>query len=160
MSVQISRMGVPVMTSLTKDDVRDIKVLIVDDDAQVQRPYLSLIVQQRVPEAAILEAGSPDDAIRVIDANPDLTAAVVDLCLPDKRGQAGLDVLQYLRTKAPECMRILVTSLIHERDVRDRSNAEAFVHIHDPKGSQRSLLGDALSEALRRHWRRLETASP
>jgi CheY-like chemotaxis protein len=133
-----------------------IKVLVVDDEFEVQRPYLVDIVREQIPDADILEAGTVEQAKSLIDANPDLTAAVVDLSLPDVASQSGLVVLRYLRTHCSTCMRILVTSKIHEQDVRDRSDVEKFVSIHHSNTTQRNMLKTALTSALRRHWEQME----
>ncbi len=134
-------------------------VILLVDDVAINRRRFREIIQRSCPGVEIVEACSEEEADRAIDANPRLMAAVVDACLPDEHTQKGLNVLAYLRRMQPDCMRILVTSRLQERDVKDRANVEAFVSFHHSKSNAPSMLADALGEASRRYWRCREPES-
>lgn len=118
------------------------KVLLIDDHA-LFRDALSLLITQRLPGLALLQAGSMNEALQVLQATPDVTLALLDLGLPDSQ---GLDSLARLREAAP-----LVTAVVLSADARRQTiiaaieaGAAGFI----PKTAQGSVLDDALRLVL------------
>jgi DNA-binding NarL/FixJ family response regulator len=118
------------------------KVLLIDDHA-LFRDALSLLITQKLPDLTLLQAGSMAEALQVLQANPDVPLALLDLGLPDSQ---GLDSLARVHDAAP-----LVTVVVLSADERRETiiaaieaGAAGFI----PKTAQGSVLDNALRVVL------------
>jgi Response regulator containing a CheY-like receiver domain and an HTH DNA-binding domain len=65
------------------------KFLVVDDHPLVRHGF-ALSVGEIHPDAQVLEAGSLDEAMAIVDSTPDLTLVLFDLNLGDRHGRDGV----------------------------------------------------------------------
>jgi DNA-binding NarL/FixJ family response regulator len=65
------------------------KILLVDDHALI-RDALRGVLKELAYEATVLEAADSRQAMRLVEANPDLHLILLDLNLPDRDGFAVL----------------------------------------------------------------------
>jgi DNA-binding NarL/FixJ family response regulator len=87
------------------------KILIVDDHALI-RDALRGVLKELAQEATVLEAADSRQAMRLIEANPDLHLVLLDLNLPDRD---GLAVLADLR-RHHATISLVVLSASEDRD--------------------------------------------
>lgn len=118
------------------------KVLLIDDHA-LFRDALALLITQKLPGLSLLQAGSMAEALQALQADPDVTLALLDLGLPDSQ---GLDSLARMHDAAP-----LVTVVVLSADERRETiiaaieaGAAGFI----PKTAQGSVLDNALRVVL------------
>jgi DNA-binding NarL/FixJ family response regulator len=71
------------------------KILLVDDHALI-RDALRGVLKELAHEATVLEAADSRQAMRLVEANPDLHLILLDLNLPDRDGFAALADLRRL----------------------------------------------------------------
>ncbi len=109
------------------------RIMIVDDHALVRRG-MGHVVRESFPDAAVVEAGSSDEAMRTMEADP-VDIALVDVRMPDSD---GLDLLRDMKTKWPDVPVIMLTTFDHAQYVR-RALAE---------GAAGYMLKDATPEDL------------
>ncbi len=109
------------------------KIMIVDDHALVRRG-MGHVVRESFPDATVIEAGSAEEAVRIMDAAP-ADIALVDVRMPDSD---GLDLLRDMKTKWPGVPVIMLTTFDHAQYVR-RALAE---------GAAGYMLKDATPEDL------------
>lgn len=109
------------------------KILIVDDHALVRRG-MGHVVRERFEDAAVVEAGSADEALEAM-ASHDVDVALVDVRMPDRD---GLELLHQMRETWPDVPVIMLTSFDHADYVR-RALAE---------GAAGYMLKDATPEDL------------
>ncbi len=88
------------------------RILIADDHPLV-RGALRQAVANAVAGADIVECGSLDEAIKSLDANPEVDLILLDLAMPGVRGYSGLMMLRAQYPSAP----IVVVSAREERNV-------------------------------------------
>jgi DNA-binding NarL/FixJ family response regulator len=81
------------------------KVMIVDDHALVRRG-MSYVVRECFPEADVLEAGSANEALAVMDKNG-MDIALVDVRMPDFD---GLELLRSLKERWPDVPVIMLST--------------------------------------------------
>lgn len=117
-------------------------VLIVDDHALV-REALGRVVLALEPDARIVEAGDPASAFRLIEREPDLDLALLDLSLP---GMHGLAALKQLRAHHPALAVVIVSATVDRETVRMALDAGAAGYI--PKTSSNEVLKSALQLVL------------
>jgi DNA-binding NarL/FixJ family response regulator len=114
------------------------KVLLVDDHALI-RDALRGVVKELAQDATVLEASDSRQAIRMIEAHPDLHLILLDLNLPDRDGFA---VLADLR-KQHATVSVVVLSAFHDRaNVLKALDLGALGFI--PKSSPREVMVNAL----------------
>jgi len=114
------------------------KVLVVDDHALI-RDALRGVLAELAADASVLEAPDSRQAMRLIEANPDLHLVVLDLGLPDRDGIA---VLAELRERCPT-IAVVVLSALQDRDIVLRAldlGALGFI----PKAASRDVMVNAL----------------
>ena len=114
------------------------KVLLVDDHALI-RDALRGVLKELTDDAIVLEAWDCRQAMRLIEAHPDLHLILLDLNLPDRDGFA---VLADLR-KRYATISLVVLSAFHDRENVIRAldlGALGFI----PKSALRAVMLSAL----------------
>src|SRR5882757_448460 len=114
------------------------KVLLVDDHALI-RDALRGVLKELTDDATVLEAPDCRQAMRLIEAHPDLHLILLDLNLPDRD---GFTVLADLR-KRYATISLVVLSAFHDRDNVLRAldlGALGFI----PKSAPRDVMVNAL----------------
>ena len=114
------------------------KILVLDDHALI-RDALRGVLKELVPDGTVLEATDCRQAMRLIEANPDIHLILLDLNLPDRD---GFTVLADLR-KRFATISVVVLSGLHDRDIILKaldSGALGFI----PKSSSREVMINAL----------------
>jgi DNA-binding NarL/FixJ family response regulator len=114
------------------------KVLLVDDHVLI-RDALRGVLRELTDDAIVLEASDSRQAMRLIEAHPDLHLILLDLNLPDRDGFA---VLADLR-KRYAAISLVVLSAFHERENVVRAldlGALGFI----PKSAPRDVMLNAL----------------
>ena len=118
------------------------KALLIDDHA-LFRDALSLLIEHRLPDLALVHAGSMKEAMAALEAHPDAALALLDLGLPDSDGMAGL---AGLRQAAP-LLPVVVLSADQRRETILAcidAGAAGFI----PKTAQGSVLLEALRQVM------------
>ena len=114
------------------------KILLVDDHALI-RDALRGVLKELIGDATVLEASDCRQAMRLIDAHPDLHLILLDLNLPDRDGLAMLaDVRKRYAT-----ISLVVLSASHDRESVIRAldlGALGFI----PKSAPRDVMVNAL----------------
>ena len=87
------------------------KVLLVDDHVLI-RDALRGVLKELMDDATVLEASDCRQAMRLLEAHPDLHLILLDLSLPDRDGFA---VLADLR-KRHATISLVVMSAFHDRE--------------------------------------------
>jgi DNA-binding NarL/FixJ family response regulator len=98
----------------------DGKILVVDDEDHV-RKYLSLILRQTLPAVVITEAANGDEAIAAYQRDrPSLVLMDVNMPVRD-----GISTLRELSAIDPEVIVIMMTSLANRQTVDEAMNLGA-----------------------------------
>src|SRR5438874_7338202 len=114
------------------------KILLVDDHVLI-RDAVRGVLRELTSDATVLEASDSRQAMRLIEAHPDLHLILLDLNLPDRDGFA---VLADLR-KRYATISLVVLSAFHDRDNVLRAldlGALGFI----PKSATRDVMVNAL----------------
>ncbi len=114
------------------------KILLVDDHALI-RDALRGVLKELAADATVLEAPDCRQAMRLIEAHPDLHLILLDLNLPDRDGFA---VLADLRRRYAT-ISLVVLSAFHDRDNIVKAldlGALGFI----PKSAPREVMVNAL----------------
>ena len=114
------------------------KILLVDDHALI-RDALRGVLKDLVGDPLVLEASDCRQAMRLIEAHPDLHLILLDLNLPDRDGFAMLADLR----KRYATISLVVLSAVHDRDSVIRAldlGALGFI----PKSAPRDVMVNAL----------------
>jgi DNA-binding NarL/FixJ family response regulator len=90
------------------------KVLIVDDHTLV-RKGIATVLQQRFPEADVVEAEGADDAVAALRDDDSVDVALVDVRMPTRD---GLELLKEIKGSWPDIPVIMLTSFDHARYVK------------------------------------------
>jgi DNA-binding NarL/FixJ family response regulator len=90
------------------------KVLLVDDHTLV-RKGIATVLQQRFPEAEVLEAEGADAAVEQLKVGAPVDVALVDVRMPTRD---GLDLLKEIKGNWPGVRVIMLTSFDHSRYVK------------------------------------------
>jgi DNA-binding response OmpR family regulator len=80
------------------------KLLIIDDDAQLLALYRDLLLPYGFQ---VLTAGDGQDAIPIVEANPDILLVILDLAMPRMDGR---EWLRWFRGKRKESPVIVISS--------------------------------------------------
>ena len=118
------------------------KILLVDDHVLI-RDAVRGVLRELTSDATVLEASDSRQAMRLIEAHPDLHLILLDLNLPDRDGFA---VLADLR-KRYATISLVVLSAFHDRDNVVRAldlGALGFI----PKSAPRDVMVNALRLVL------------
>lgn len=114
------------------------KFLVIDDHVLIREAMLG-VLRNLDAEALILEAGTYQGALELLEQHHDIALALLDLHLPDRH---GLDALPELRAGFPS-MAIVMLSAFNDRDTVLKSlNGGAVGFI--PKTDSRDVLMGAL----------------
>src|SRR3569832_598770 len=93
------------------------KILIVDDQRSGRRVLRQMLAS--LPDAELLEAGSRDEALAVVEkSSPDLLLLDVRLS-DDPRDRGGLEILRKVRASGRQAPAVMVTSMSEIADVRE-----------------------------------------
>jgi len=114
------------------------KILLVDDHALI-RDALRSVLKELIGDATVLEASDCRQAMRLIEAHPDLHLILLDLNLPDRDGFAMLADLR----KRYAAISVVVLSAVHDRESVIRAldlGALGFI----PKSAPRDVIVNAL----------------
>jgi len=114
------------------------KVLLVDDHVLI-RDALRGVLRELTEDATVLEASDCSQAMRLIEAHPDLHLILLDLNLPDRD---GFTVLADLRRRFAT-ISLVVLSAFHDRENIVRAldlGALGFI----PKSAPRDVMVNAL----------------
>jgi DNA-binding NarL/FixJ family response regulator len=114
------------------------KILLVDDHVLI-RDALRGVVKELIGDPVVLEASDCGQAMRLIEAHPDLHLILLDLNLPDRDGFAMLADLR----KRYATMSLVVLSAVHDRESVIRAldlGALGFI----PKSAPRDVMVNAL----------------
>jgi DNA-binding NarL/FixJ family response regulator len=117
--------------------------IVVCDDHALLREAMRGVLKELVPDADVVEAADGRQAIRLIEANPQLDLLLLDLNLPD---QDGLTLLADLRERHPE-IAVVVLSGFQDRETVQRAlrlGALGFI----PKNTERDVVLNALRLVL------------
>ena len=90
------------------------RLLLVDDHTLV-RKGIATVLQQRLPEAEVLEAEGADAAVEVLKDATAVDIALVDVRMPTRD---GLDLLKEIKGSWPDIRVIMLTSFDHARYVK------------------------------------------
>ena len=90
------------------------RLLLVDDHTLV-RKGIATVLQQRFPEAEVLEAEGADAAVEVLKDATAVDIALVDVRMPTRD---GLDLLKEIKGSWPDVRVIMLTSFDHARYVK------------------------------------------
>jgi DNA-binding NarL/FixJ family response regulator len=91
-----------------------LRVLLVDDH-EIVRKGIRLVLEDRIDEIEIAEAGSGDEALRMLDAGYD--GVIMDLSMP---GRSGIDLLVEIKHRFPK-LPVLILSLHAEEQFAVRA---------------------------------------
>ena len=105
------------------------KVLVVDDEAHI-RKYVSLIVKT-LGQPTVIEAANGEEALQVYPREkPDLVLLDVNMPRVD-----GLQALQGLKQLDPDCVVVMLTSLVNRQTVEEclRLGASGYLRKDTPR---------------------------
>ena len=119
------------------------KVLLVDDHA-LFRAGLRMLLAALGKDLVIREAGSADEALAILQAEPDTTLCLLDLSL---KSSDGLTLLKTLKETVPDLVVVVVSASDNSLTVRDCIEAGAMSFI--PKSAAPEVLTCALQQVLK-----------
>lgn len=90
-----------------------LKILLVDDHA-LFRQGLALLLSELYPEAGILEAASPAEALESAEQNADIRLVLLDLTVEDG---SGFELLEKLSSSLPDAAIAIVSSSEDNGDI-------------------------------------------
>lgn len=114
------------------------KILLSDDHALIREAVRS-VLQELVPDAAVLEASDGRRTIDLIDQNQDIDLVLLDLNLPDRD---GLALLGELRTRYPAMSVVVLSAFQDQPTIRQALRLGALGFI--PKNTERDVMINAL----------------
>ena len=120
------------------------KVLVVDDEAHI-RKYVGLLVKS-LGSPTVVEAPDGEAALQAYDVEqPDLVLLDVNMPRFD-----GLQTLKALRQKDPECMVVMLTSLVNRQTVEEclRLGAAGYLRKDTPQEEMTAQLAMILAECF------------
>ena len=120
------------------------KVLVVDDEAHI-RKYVGLLVKS-LGSPTVVEAPDGEAALQAYDVEqPDLVLLDVNMPRFD-----GLQTLKALRQKDPECMVVMLTSLVNRQTVEEclRLGAAGYLRKDTPQEEMTAQLAKILAECF------------
>lgn len=120
------------------------KILVVDDEAHI-RKYVSLLVRS-VGQPVVFEAANGEEALAVYAREkPDLVLLDVNMPKLD-----GLQTLQALKQQAPDCVVVMLTSLVNRQTVEDclRLGAVGYLRKDTPRQEITDRLRQIIAECF------------
>ena len=113
--------------------------ILAADDHWIARAALTQLLQGLGRKVEVLEAADFNQALNLVESNPDLDLVLIDLVMP---GMDGFDGLRALREAAPGIPLIVVSVSEDREDILQAVNLGALGYI--PKTSQ----GDEILKAI------------
>ncbi len=116
--------------------------ILVLDDSQVSRLFLVNYLQEVLPDATILQAGSGDEAVAIANSQP-VELAVLDYNVPDLN---GLLVAKQIRLRHPTAVQALLTGNI-QRTVQEAAEQAGLLYYRKPITAElaQHIVRDALA---------------
>lgn len=119
------------------EDIRKVKVLIVDDHP-LMRVGIAAIIDARSDMMAVAQAGTGEEAVVLFEQHrPDIT--LMDLRLPS---MSGVDAIRTIRSKHPQSRFVVLTTYEGDEDIHQALAAGAQGYMI--KGMPHEALIDAL----------------
>lgn len=118
------------------------QILLIDDHS-LFRDALAFLISHRFPATQVLHAGSLAEARLVIEREPALRLALVDLSLPDSQ---GAQAVRALKATAEQVTLVVISADERPETVLDAIDAGAAGFI--PKTARKAMLEDALDTVL------------
>lgn len=109
-----------------------IKVLLVDDHA-LFRDGMRYVLQQLADEVEILDTGNFNEALQLVQDNPDIDLALLDLNMPDSE---GVPSLQHFHQRFPDIPLVVVSGSEQRDDIEDVMNLGAMGFISKMSASK------------------------
>ena len=114
------------------------KVLIVDDHALI-RDALGGLLKKLKRGIAILEATDSKEALKIIEAEPNIKLVLLDLNLPDCH---GLSLLGEIRQRVPSTAVVVLSALQDRAHIKEALDLGALGYI--PKSARHEIMVSAL----------------
>jgi DNA-binding NarL/FixJ family response regulator len=117
------------------------KILIVDDEAHI-RKFLSLLVRA-LGQPVVVEAANGEEALQLYSREaPDLVLLDVNMPKVD-----GLQTLRGLKEQDPECLVVMLTSLINRQTVEEcqRLGAAGYLRKDTPRQEMEAQLAGIIA---------------
>lgn len=118
------------------------KILIADDHA-LFRDGLSMHLEQIAPRAVISQAGNFSQAVKILEAEPQIDLIIIDLDMPDMKWEEGL---AQLKANAPGARFIVISASEDNRNIKKA--LELGISGYIPKRSETKVLTSALKLIL------------
>ncbi len=99
-----------------------IKVLLVDDHA-LFRDGMRYVLQQLADEVEIIDTGNFTEALKLVNENPNIDLALLDLNMPDSE---GVPSLQLFHQRFPEIPLVVVSGSDQRDDIENVMNLGAM----------------------------------
>jgi CheY-like chemotaxis protein len=132
------------MSALERPELRGIRVLVVDDDAD-NREMLALVLEHS--GAAVATAECAEEALRAVERDPP-QVLISDIGLPDQDGYSLLRRVRALSRRGPSIPAIALTGY-GKHDDRRPPGPEAFeMHLTKPVAPEQML--EAIVHVLQR----------
>lgn len=120
------------------------KILVVDDEAHI-RKFVALLLKS-VGQPTVLEAANGEEALQLYARErPDLVLLDVNMPKVD-----GLQTLQALKQQDPECLVIMLTSLVNRQTVEEclRLGAVDYLRKDTPRQEMSARLAKIIAECF------------
>src|SRR5215510_10379425 len=116
--------------TLSRDRKREkMKVLLVDDHP-LFREGIAILLERLDPSVATVQAGTCEEALKLVEGHPDCELILLDLGLPDR---SGFEAIAVIRERYPEKPVVVLSSNEDKEDVLRAIDAGAMGFI--PKTS-------------------------
>lgn len=117
------------------------KILLVDDEPHI-RKFVSLILKQ-LGGISLVEAGNGEEALAAFQSeNPDLVLLDISMPVMD-----GLETLRQLKALDPECVVVMLTSMVNRQSVDEALALGAANYIR--KDTPKEEISRALQDTIR-----------
>ena len=118
---------------------------LIVDDSPWKMQFLRSMIERAKWQGDILEAWTTEEAKKLIDTHPEISAAFVDYYVPS---ECGPSVIRYLRAKNPNAKIALVSSADSKRNASEAisSGANAVLCTSDQSDVVEKSLMDLLAD--------------
>ncbi|ACB77131.1 response regulator transcription factor [Opitutus terrae] len=119
-------------------------ILLVDDEPHI-RKYVSLILKQ-IGALNLVEASNGEEAVAAFEASkPDLVLLDISMPLVD-----GLETLRRLKAIDPECVVVMLTSIVNRQSIDEALALGAANYIR--KDTPKEEIAQALTETIQSYF--------
>lgn len=119
-------------------------ILLVDDEPHI-RKYVSLILKQ-IGAPNLVEASNGEEAVAAFEASrPDLVLLDISMPLVD-----GLETLRRLKAIDPECVVVMLTSIVNRQSIDEALALGAANYIR--KDTPKEEIAQALTETIQSYF--------